>query len=567
MGLARFPSVTRALAVAAGVLAIAVTVGVVLLPQAQGTVAGASTTPPLGVYAGAASPSVVNALGQSIGQQPAYAMDFLDGTSWQSIENPSWFLSQWQGSGYSMIWGVPILPNDTSYSLAAGASGAYNQYFVTLAQAFVAGGQGSSIIRLGWEFNGGWFPWAANGQAANFIAYWQQIVDSMRSVPGANFKFEWNPTLGDQGVGNLANYYPGNDYVDYIGADVYDVAWASYPGADAEFTQMETETYGLNWLSSFAAQQGKPITLPEWGLGWGDGDAGQPVSDPGNETSGGDDPTFINDMANWIATNNVFEATFWDYGSSTVGGGSNPNSEAALVSDFGQATTTTTTTPPPPPPPPAPTTSLAVSAPSANYGSEWPTTFTVTVSPSWSGNATVLSGTTTLCTAVVQDGTGSCTLSNNELWVGTYSVFAQVPALPTTAPVSFVVVPRLTATTLTVSPSTVSVGAENSMVISVQVAAITGGVPFGTVSVSANSVTLCTITLSNAEGTCRPARNALPAGSYTLTASYGGDPWDATSTASAAATARARTLRSHNYAFRISSPTISRMRLLNASGA
>jgi hypothetical protein len=92
-------------------------------------------------------------------------------------------------------------------------------------------------------------------------------------------------------------------------------------------------------------------------------------------------------------------------------------------------------------------------------------------------------------------------------------------------------------------------------------------VPFGTVSVSANSVTLCTITLSNAEGTCRPARNALPAGSYTLTASYGGDPWDATSTASAAATARARTLRSHNYAFRISSPTISRMRLLNASGA
>jgi hypothetical protein len=332
---------------------------------------------------------------------------------------------------------------------------------------------------------------------------------------------------------------------------------------------METETYGLNWLSSFAAQQGKPITLPEWGLGWGDGDAGQPVSDPGNETSGGDDPTFINDMANWIATNNVFEATFWDYGSSTVGGGSNPNSEAALVSDFGQATTTTTTTPPPPPPPPppAPTTSLAVSAPSANYGSEWPTTFTVTVSPSWSGNATVLSGTTTLCTAVVQDGTGSCTLSNNELWVGTYSVFAQVPGLPTTAPVSFVVVPRVTATTLTVSPSTVSVGAENSMVISVQVAAITGGVPFGTVSVSANSVTLCTITLSNAEGTCRPARNALPAGSYTLTASYGGDPWDATSTASAAATARARTLRSHNYAFRISSPTISRMRLLNASGA
>ena len=335
----RFPSVTRVLAAAAGVLAMTLTVGVVLLPQAQDAVAGASTPPPLGIYAGAGNPTGVQALGQSIGQQPAFAMDFLDGTSWQSIDNPSWWLGRWGSSGYSMIWGVPILPNDTSYSLAAGAAGDYNTYFVTLAQEMVAGGQGNSIIRLGWEFNGGWFPWAANGQAANFVAYWQQIVNSMRSVSGANFKFEWNPTLGDQGVGNLASYYPGNNYVDYIGADVYDVAWATYPGAAAEFNTMETENYGLNWLATFAAQQGKPITLPEWGLGWGDGNAGQPVSDPGNETSGGDDPTFINDMANWIDTHNVYEATFWDYGSSTVASGSNPNTEAALANDFGPGKT------------------------------------------------------------------------------------------------------------------------------------------------------------------------------------------------------------------------------------
>jgi hypothetical protein len=342
MNQVRFPSLTRAAVAAVAALTLAITVGVVLLPQAENAAAGASTPPPLGLYAGGGNSSGVAALGQSIGQQPAFAMDFLQGSSWQSIDDISWWLSQWDNKGYSMIWGVPILPNDTSYSLAAGATGAYNQYFVTLAQEFVAGGQGSSIIRLGWEFNGSWFPWAANGQAANFIAYWQQIVNSMRSVPGANFKFEWNPTLGDQGVGNLANYYPGNNYVDYIGADVYDTSWATYPGAQAEFNTMETETYGLNWLASFAAQQGKPITLPEWGLGWGDGNAGQPVSDPGNQVSGGDDPTFINDMANWIATNNVYEATFWDYGTSTVTGGTNPNSEAALIHDFGPAGTDST---------------------------------------------------------------------------------------------------------------------------------------------------------------------------------------------------------------------------------
>jgi hypothetical protein len=282
-------------------------------------------------------------------------MAFLDATSFLKMENPSWFMSQFQGSGYSMIWGVPILPSSGGYSLATGATGAYNHYFVTLAQGLVAGGQGSSIIRLAWEFNGSWMPWAAGGQAGNFIAYWRQIVTAMRSVPGANFKFEWNPTDGDQGVGNLANYYPGNNYVDLIGLDVYDISWGSYPGVAAEFSTIETEPYGLDWLASFAAQQGKPMTLPEWGLGWGDSDNGAPVSDPGSETSGGDDPTFINDMAAWIASHEVYEATLWDVSSSLVSPSSNPNALAAVAHDFGAGAsfsvtpvaTTTTTTPAP----------------------------------------------------------------------------------------------------------------------------------------------------------------------------------------------------------------------------
>ena len=120
-------------------------------------------------------------------------------------------------------------------SLGQGAAGAYNSYFLTVAQDMVAGGQASSVIRPGWEFNGGWFSWAANGQAAAFVGYWQQIVTTMRSVPGQDFTFEWNPTAGDQGVGNLANYYPGNAYVDYIGLDLYDQAWGNYPGISSQW--------------------------------------------------------------------------------------------------------------------------------------------------------------------------------------------------------------------------------------------------------------------------------------------------------------------------------------------
>jgi len=304
-----------------------------LNPVSAAHTTGAASGSVLGVYGGALDPPAVSDFAATLGGRPRFAMDFLDGSSWSTIDSPNAAVSQWAGSGYTMIWGVPMLPNSGA-SLATGATGAYNGYFSTLAAALVADGQGNSIIRIGWEFNGGWFPWAANGQAAAFIGYWQQIVTAMRSVPGANFSFEWNPTRGDLGVGDLANYYPGDAYVNYVGLDVYDVEWGSYPGMPAEFQNMETQPYGLDWLASFSAAHNKPMVFPEWGLGWGTCSSdGQPVSGSA-QVCGGDDATFINLMSQWIATHNVFEATYWDYGSSSVDQGSNPNTAAALRADF-----------------------------------------------------------------------------------------------------------------------------------------------------------------------------------------------------------------------------------------
>jgi Glycosyl hydrolase family 26 len=314
---------------------------------------GAANSNPLGVYVGALAPGVTSSFGAAIGQQPAVATDFLDGRTWATLVNeaPTW-MSTWSGSGYTMVWSVPMLPDtfspdanaaDTSgsaYGLQQGASGAYNSYFLQLAQEMVAGGQGDSIVRPGWEFNGSWFPWAANGQAAAFVGYWQQIVETMRSVPGGNFKFEWNPNAGDSGVGNLASYYPGSAYVDYIGLDVYDQAWATYTGISSEWNTYLTEPYGLNWLAWFAASQGKPITLPEWGLDPASiANDGGSISEANTEVGGGDDPAFINDMAQWIGQNDVVYASYWDYNASRLSNSSNPNSYAAFEADFGAGST------------------------------------------------------------------------------------------------------------------------------------------------------------------------------------------------------------------------------------
>ncbi len=279
-----------------------------------------------------------------MGQKPEYAEDFLDDSTWQTIENPEWFISKWKDTGYSMVWGVPMLPGSPQtgtapgdVSLASGAAGAYNQYFTNLAKALVEGGQADSTIRLGWEFNvtGAWYPWVATGQPTNFIAYWRQIVTSMRSVPGADFRFDWNPNNENSASPNLVDYYPGDAFVDLIGLDVYDVAYTRYPGSAKEFSDLETEPFGLNWMAAFSASHGKAMTLPEWGLGWGTSHEGGVMTSYNNALSGGDDATFVNDMMSWISSHNVVEPIFWDYGQSLIGNGSNPKTEAALATWYG----------------------------------------------------------------------------------------------------------------------------------------------------------------------------------------------------------------------------------------
>ena len=129
---------------------------------------------------------------------------------------------------------MPIIPTDSSGNavgtLAQGATGAYNSYFVTLAQTLVAGGQANAYLRLGWEFDGSWMAWAATtpGAEASFASYFQQIVTAMRSVPGEQFRFVWNPDAGafTQSGYSVAAAYPGNAYVDVIGLDAYDQSWA-----------------------------------------------------------------------------------------------------------------------------------------------------------------------------------------------------------------------------------------------------------------------------------------------------------------------------------------------------
>jgi beta-mannanase len=242
----------------------------------------------------------------------------------------------WLGKGYTISLGVPIIPTDSSGtavgSLATGATGAYNSYFVTLAQTLVAGGQANDYLRLGWEFDGNWYPsWDAQTPAleADYAAYFDQIVTAMRSVAGEEFQFVWNPDAAAfiQSGYNVALAYPGNAFVNDIGLDAYDESWAT------PFTPTnawnETTLPALTAARAFAAAQGKPLAFCEWGIAFTSDGHGL-----------GDDPLYVNNIAAWMknTANNVAYESYFNYdgtGNSILTAGNTPNSLAAFRANFG----------------------------------------------------------------------------------------------------------------------------------------------------------------------------------------------------------------------------------------
>ena len=93
-----------------------------------------------------------------------------------------------------------------------------------LALGLVAGGDGNATIRLGWEMTGDWFAWNGVKDPAAFAGAFRQAVTAMRGVPGQHFTFDFNVAMN---MYDPAPMYPGDAYVDIIGADNYDTSWAT----------------------------------------------------------------------------------------------------------------------------------------------------------------------------------------------------------------------------------------------------------------------------------------------------------------------------------------------------
>ncbi|MGA2527537.1 MAG: glycosyl hydrolase [Acidimicrobiales bacterium] len=206
------------------------------------------------------------------------------------------------------------------------AAGDYNTYATEFATNMVAAGLGYTIIRLGHEMNGTWYNDSLGDTQAAWTQWGQcfaQEVTAMRAVPGAHFLFDWNVNENYRDI-PLADFYPGNAYVDIIGVDAYDQTGVSIPlvGQSGRFAALAGEPDGLYAVEAFASAHGKPLSIPEWGT----------------VSTQGDDPDYVTNIGNFIASHDVAYQSWFNAGDDNIyqlNPAQDPLSVAAYIAAFG----------------------------------------------------------------------------------------------------------------------------------------------------------------------------------------------------------------------------------------
>ena len=105
------------------------------------------------------------------------------------------------------------------------ANGTWDEYFKQSAIAIKNFG-GPVFISVNHEMNGNWYPYsqAAPGSkttAADYVAAWRRIVDIFNRNGATNVAWVWSPNVPDVGGVSYQSYYPGDNYVDWVGVSLY----------------------------------------------------------------------------------------------------------------------------------------------------------------------------------------------------------------------------------------------------------------------------------------------------------------------------------------------------------
>jgi hypothetical protein len=212
-------------------------------------------------------------------------------TTWYEISHPDVHGAvRSKPRGAMLSFGLAMLPDPANgASFAECATGAYDGYYRTYGSELVRLGRADSVVRLGWEANGDWYPWSIGSDVANYRACFRRQVAAIRST-NPLVRIDWNMNKDSHMDASVAEAYPGDDVVDIVGVDFYDMSPAYPDRLRWSLDYLRTERGGPRglgaWLA-FAKAHGKPLSVPEWGT--------TPAG-----SGGGDHPAYVRAMRDFF---------------------------------------------------------------------------------------------------------------------------------------------------------------------------------------------------------------------------------------------------------------------------
>lgn len=147
-----------------------------------------------------------------------------------------------------------------AYKLSNIIDGKYDSYIRSWAEGVKS--LGFTIgIRFAHEMNGNWYPWCvfSNGNTVSqYVQAWRHVHDIFTEVGATNVIWVWSPNIIWNDFTDLAQLYPGNNYVNWIGL-------SGYYGTPGMNDYMSFNTVFDRTLSELETFTRKPVVITETG--------------------------------------------------------------------------------------------------------------------------------------------------------------------------------------------------------------------------------------------------------------------------------------------------------------
>ena len=224
------------------------------LAPARPPAAHATLTPNLASYLGAFEPQAppgygpVASFAQMAGRQPNLAGYY---SGWAQPFDMAFARLVHQ---HGVIPFIQIDPTDAS--VAAIAAGTYDEYLRAYAGRVRDFGH-AIVIGFGHEMNAPWYSWGyGHTSPGTFAAAWRHVVTLFRDQGAQNVTWLWTLQADEPGTGPVQDWWPGAQYVTWVGIDGY------YYRPSDRFATVFGKT-----IDQVRAFTGKPVLLSETAVG------------------------------------------------------------------------------------------------------------------------------------------------------------------------------------------------------------------------------------------------------------------------------------------------------------